>query len=69
MPRAESEKATRGNVLPCVSLAGLTDLEDGSSGKMPEARSDAVERAVPEAGVPILPSSRNVKCDGASKCG
>ena len=52
MPRAESEKARRGNVLPCVSLAGLTDLEDGSSGKMPEARSDAVEHAVPEAGVP-----------------
>jgi hypothetical protein len=43
----------RGNVLPCVSLAGLTDLEDGSSGRMPEACSNEVERAESEFGAPI----------------
>src|ERR1035437_7170785 len=51
----------RGKVLPCVSLAGLTDLEDGSSGRMPEARSDEAERAESSFGAQIEPSSRRTK--------
>ena len=48
----------------CRRPAGRTDFafKDGPSGRMPEARSDEVERAESEFGAPIVPSPNTLTC-------
>ncbi len=55
----------------CRHPAGRTDFafKDGSSGRMPEARSDEVERAESEFGAPIVPSPNTLKRGHRTKRG
>ena len=55
----------------CRRPAGRTDFafKDGSSGRMPEARSDEVERAESEFGAPIVPSPNTLKRGHRTKRG